>query len=248
MNKYSEDKRVVFQENNHSYFLGKKKLISVTSFLNKFKNKFDSDFYSKKIALRDGKTQEEVLKEWKYKAFKSTEIGTAIHKIFEDYTYNNFVILNNELIFDYLELDSDFFIDFNNKKDISLKFINDFFLTKRLTPIKSELIVYNDFLAGQIDMICSDKKDNYYIIDFKTNEKIEKYSYNKKMLLEFNFLNDSNYYHYSLQLSIYKQLLKDYTINKLFIVHIMSDSYEFIECEDIFKKYNLSFIDLLNKK
>ena len=84
MNKYSEDKRVVFQESSHSYFLGEKKLISVTSFLNTFKNKFDSDFYSKKIALRDGKTQEEVLCEWNKKAFKSTEIGTAIHKIFED--------------------------------------------------------------------------------------------------------------------------------------------------------------------
>lgn len=247
MNKYSEDKRVVFQESSHSYFLGKKKLISVTSFLNTFKNKFDSDFYSKKIALRDGKTQEEVLCEWNKKAFKSTEIGTAIHKIFEDYTNNNFSILNNELIFDYLKLDSDYFIEFNNKKNVSLKFIKDFFLTKRIIPIKSEYIVYNDILAGQIDMICLDKNNNYYIFDFKTNKKIQKYSYNKKMIGEFNFLNDSNYYHYSLQLSIYKMLLKEYNVSKLFLVHIKDYSYDFLECEDIFEKYKLDLTLILNK-
>jgi hypothetical protein len=30
---------------------------------------------------------------WKEKAFKSTEIGTTIHKIFEDYTVNNYSII-----------------------------------------------------------------------------------------------------------------------------------------------------------
>ena len=239
MNKYSEDKRVVFQYDSHSYFLNNKKLMSVTFFLNKFKNKFDSDFYSKKIALREGKTQTEVLEEWKYKSLKSIKIGTAIHRIFEDYVNNKFIILNNELVFDYLNLDSDYFIEFNNKKNVSLKFIKDFFLTKRIIPIKSEYIVYNNTLAGQVDMICLDKNNNYYIFDFKTNKEIQKYSYNKKMLGEFNFLNDSNYYHYSLQLSIYKMLLKEYNISKLFLIHIKEHSYEFLECEDIFKKYKL---------
>jgi len=239
--KYSNDKGVVFDSESHTYIKGKNKLVSVTTFISNFKNKFDSDFYSKKIALRENKTQEEVLSEWSEKAKKSCDIGTAIHKIFEDYTNNNYSMIQGNLSFDFMELEPNYLQEFNVKKEVALKFINDFFITKRLIPIYSELIVYNEFLAGQIDLICKDKKDNYYILDFKTNDKIEKYSYNKKMLLMFNEINDSNFYHYSLQLSIYKRMFTENKINKIFLVHIKTDDYEFIECEDIFEKYNIGF-------
>jgi ATP-dependent exoDNAse (exonuclease V) beta subunit len=239
--KCSNDKSVVFDSESHTYTKGKNKLISVTTFISKFKNKFDSDFYSKKIALRDGKTQDEVLAEWNEKAKKSCDIGTAIHKIFEDYTNNNYSIIQGDLSFDFMDLQDDYLLDFNIKKEVALKFINDFFITERLTPIYSELIVYNYFLAGQIDLICKDKKENYYILDFKTNDKIEKYSYNKKMLLMFSEINDSSFYHYSLQLSIYKRMFTEREIKEMFLIHIKNDSYEFIECEDIFEKYSIGF-------
>jgi hypothetical protein len=241
--KYSNDKSVVFDSESHTYTKNKKQLTSVTTFIHKFKNEFDSDFFSKKIALRDNKTQEEVLKEWSNKAKKSREIGTAIHKIFEDYTNKEYSILNNEFQFNFLELPVEYTLEFLEKSKIAVKFINEFFITNRLVPIYSEYIVYDNYLAGQIDMICKDKKDNYYILDFKTNDKIEKYSYNKKMKGIFNFLNDSSFYHYSLQLSIYKQMF-DKEIKGIYLVHIKKNEYEFIECEDIFKKYKINYFYL----
>jgi hypothetical protein len=83
--KNSKDGLVSFNPINHTYHKGNKKLQSVTSFINSYKNKFDYDYHSERIAKREGKTKNQVLKEWKDKAFKSTEIGTAIHKIFEDF-------------------------------------------------------------------------------------------------------------------------------------------------------------------
>jgi hypothetical protein len=242
--KYSNDKRVRFDNDTHSYFLNEKRLVSVTTLLSNFKNKFDSDFYSKKIALKEGKTQDEIIFLWQEKAKKSCDIGTAIHKIFEDYKDKKYSVLNNQLIFDILEINLDYLPEFYLKYKSALLFINDFFETKRLLPIESEFIVYNDFIAGQIDMLCKDLKNNFYILDFKTNSKIDKNSYNKKMKGVFSNLNDSNYYHYCIQLSVYKKLLKEYKINKMYIIHILENNYKIIECEDVFKKIN--FNDLIN--
>lgn len=242
--KYSNDKRVRFLTETHSYFLGEKKLESVTTFISKFKNKFDSDFYSKKIAERENKTQEQVLNEWKEKANKSCEIGTAIHKIFEDYTEGKYSFLNNEISIDLFDIKPEYFVEFYNKSIIATNFIKDFFLTKRLMPVYSELIVYNEFIAGQVDMICKDQKGNFYIIDFKTNSKIDKNSYGKSMKGIFKIYDDSTYYHYCIQLSIYKKLFKEKEIKKIYLIHITEKNYELIECEDVFNYIN--FNDIFN--
>jgi len=237
--KYSKDKSVSFNSETHTYFKKDKKLISVTTFLSAFKNKFDSDYWSEKIAKRENTTKEVILKKWKDKAFKSTEIGTAIHKIFEDYTNNEYFILNEEIGFNIPDLEKEFYIDYNKKRKVAIDFINDFFVSKRLTPIESEFIVCDKFLAGQIDNISKDSENNYYILDFKTNEKIDYDSYNKKMkgiLCEFN---DSSFYHYSLQLSIYREILKEYKIKNMYLVHITETNYKLIECIDLLKEINL---------
>lgn len=244
--KYSLDKSVVFDSVNHTYFYGKKQLISVTSFISKYKNEFDSDYWSKKIALKDNKTQKEVLYEWKAKAKKSCDIGTAIHKIFEDYINGNFSIVNNEISFDFLEIDENYILDFIPKSKQAIEFIKDFFISGRLIPIYTEFIVYNDTLAGQVDLICKDKENNYYILDFKTNEKIEFKSYGKTLKGKLKDIPDSTFYHYSLQLSIYKQMFEK-DIKGLFLVHIKPDKYDFIECVDIFKNFAINFNDLINE-
>jgi len=237
--KYSKDKSVSFDSEAHTYFKKDKKLISVTTFLSAFKNKFDSDYWSEKIAKRENTTKEVILKKWKDKAFKSTEIGTAIHKIFEDYTNNEYMIVNEELVFSIPNLEYSFYEDYNKKRKIAIDFIKDFFISKRLTPIESEFIVYDNYLAGQIDNISKDSENNYYILDFKTNEKIDYDSYNKKMKGILSEFNDSSFYHYSLQLSIYKEILKEYKIKNIYLVHITDINYKFIECIDLLKEISL---------
>lgn len=239
--KYSEDRKVSFDSETHSYFLKGKRLTSVTTLLSKFKNQFDSDYWSKIIAKREGATQEEILLKWKRKAFKSTEIGTAIHKIFEDYVDNNFFHIHGELVFEYNKIEDEFLEDFNKKKVHALAFINKFFITNRIVPVHSEYIVYNNELAGQVDMICKDSQGNFYILDFKTNEKIDFEAYkNKRMLGVLDFIQDCSYFHYCLQLSIYKKLLKNIDVRKMFLIHITTENYFFIECEDVLDKLNLS--------
>jgi ATP-dependent exoDNAse (exonuclease V) beta subunit len=243
--KYSKDKKVSFDEKTHSYFLNKKRLESVTSFISRFKNEFDSEYWSEKIALRDNKTKKQVLKEWSDKSKKSCEIGTAIHKIFEEYILGNFCLIHDEINIDFIDLEFQYLIDFYPKAKIAIQFIKDYFETKRLIPIHTEHIVYNNFLAGQVDLICKDKDNNYYILDFKTNEKIEVNHYNKYLKNKLKDIPDSTFYHYSLQLSIYKKMI-DLDIKNIFLIHITDKGYKFIECVDIFKNFNIDFNTIIN--
>ena len=78
---------VIFDEVNHKYTNpdNNKVYISVSQLLKRYKEPFDSDFFASKIAKRDGKTKEEVLKEWKDKTQAACDKGVEIHTIFEEY-------------------------------------------------------------------------------------------------------------------------------------------------------------------
>lgn len=225
--KYSSDNLIEFDSVNHTYrnVVTNKYLTSVTTFIKNFENEFDSDFFSKKIAKKRRVTQEQILKEWKDKADNSCKVGTDCHYIVEHF------LLTGELL-----------SPKNKKEETTVRFVEDYLISKRVEPYGTEIIVYNDYLAGQIDFIS--QKNGLFIKDFKTNEKIEKYSYGKYMLNEFSQFPDSNFYKYSLQLSIYEKLF-NLEIKGKYIIHILDDEYIFYKCEDMLQ--NIDLIELCKK-
>lgn len=97
---------------------------------------------------------------------------------------------------------------------------------------------FDDYLmiSGQLDCLVLDGND-ITIIDFKTNKKIDLKSYfdnvtkkSQKMKFPLNDIDDSNYWHYVLQLSVYGYLLQKinpkFKIKKLIIHHIDHDGNE----------------------
>lgn len=91
-------------------------------------------------------------------------------------------------------------------------------------------------IAGQIDLLIKDGND-IEIRDYKTNSEIKRRSYynpntksNIMMKYPLNNLMDCNYYHYSLQLSLYAYLLQNinpnFNIRKLSLIHIDHDGIE----------------------
>jgi len=214
MKKYSKDGLVCFDPLYHTYYLGNKKLQSVTSYIGQYKNPFDSDRIATAFAKKHGLDKETVLLNWKLKSELSCSIGTACHKVFEDYINTGEIILSG----------------IHDKELIAKRFIQEIFETKKLTPIETEYIVYGDNLAGQLDCIVKNNKNEYFIIDWKTNDKIDKTSFAEiKMFPPYTYLQDCSYSHYSLQLSIYKQLVKEYKIKDCYVVHINSRGYEFLK-------------------
>jgi len=219
MIKYSKDLKIKFDPESHTYFNGDQELLSVTRYISKFKKEFQKEEIAQKYAIKNGFKVEDVLLSWDKESNRSKIHGTACHNMMENYI--NTKEIKQEGI--------------STKEKSVAKFINDFFEKKRLIPIEAECIVYNDFLASQIDCIAYNPKNNeYYILDWKTNKKIELSSpFMSYMKYPYNDLPDLNYYHYSLQLSIYKQLYKDFPISACYIIHLKEDEYQIYESAEI---------------
>lgn len=163
--------------------------------------------------------QQAILDEWDNENRKSCERGTKIHADLENSFYQK-------------KKDIDI-----SKFEIGGKFVCE----KGRTALDLENGIYPEYLisrvsedgklriAGQIDLLV--KKGNKLTIgDFKTNKKIETKSFfnqrttqSVKMKFPLNNLDDTNYWHYCLQLSTYAWMLQKYNpefeIEDLVMIH-----------------------------
>lgn len=163
--------------------------------------------------------QQGILDEWDNENRKSCERGTKIHADLENSFYQK-------------KKDIDI-----SKFEIGGKFVCE----KGRTALDLENGIYPEYLisrvsedgklriAGQIDLLV--KKGNKLTIgDFKTNKKIETKSFfnqrtkqSVKMKFPLNNLDDTNYWHYCLQLSTYAWMLQKYNpefeIEDLVMIH-----------------------------
>lgn len=197
-----ENKPVTFDPITHTY---KDKegniLISCSQLLSKYKEPFDPDgSITAKYALKNGLTVEEVKAKWKQENIQSCDYGTSVH---------------NEL---------EYFIHTGEIRDSPYEhFVVQFSKLSYGGKVFSERMLYSleHMIAGTADLI--EKGGNLVNIDdFKTNKKLEKYSpWGKCMLHEVSHLEDCNFNHYQLQLSIYGYMceLAGLTVNRLRILY-----------------------------
>lgn len=211
--KVFEDPKFHFDEPTHKYTYDGIEFISVTTFLQRFHDKFDEDYWSKRKAEERGITQEEILAEWKAKNDESKVYGTAVHLWIENY-FNG---VPQKL-------------PGNNLKIV--RAINKFNLVyaerlHKLTPVKFEVRIFLKRwkISGTIDALFLDKDGNLFILDWKTNVelKTDKHPKGKYHKLKYPFQDfyENHLNEYSIQLSLYAIILKEYGINVkgMVIVH-----------------------------
>lgn len=170
---------------------------SVTTFLSKFKKPFDKDFWSKKIAAREGVDPSVILDTWKTLTTSAQDRGTNIHSIMENFLKENRVEAGYEEL-----------IESFNKKTSAI--------IKKTSKILSESIVYlHDFkLAGTADLIV-ENGNIFYVLDFKTNKKFNFQSkYNEYFLEPLDYLQQCEFTGYTLQLSTYAYMYEQLTGKK----------------------------------
>lgn len=198
-NKHYRDTHISFDEKKHTYIVNGLTLQSVTNVVANCFPKFNTELHAKKTASRMGITPQEVINMWEKKGQESRDLGTEMHKKIENY---------------YLGNDS-------NVDDTFRLFM---MFTKRfdLKPYRTEWAVYDidHNIAGTIDFL--DYQDGKYTIyDWKRSDKIIENGmpvkiskYQEKGLHPLENLENCAYYHYALQLSLYKFILeKNYDIN-----------------------------------
>lgn len=132
----------------------------------------------------------------------------------------------------------------HNKSLLGTDWLESNLINQSHIQLFPEVIVYSKELkiAGTIDLIIFDEKINEYkLIDWKTNKKIDLESFNFKMGTHnaTSHLMDSNYYHYSLQLSLYRYLLEKYyglNVTEVSIGHLSDNNLKFYRPEYYFNE------------
>ena len=208
------DKNIVINKDKHEYRLllqPDMTFTSVTTFVEQFFEGFNAVKVAKKLIRKyhkyKNRTVESLVEEWK----SSAEYGTKVHQEIEKW------------ILDGIEPED---IKAINGK----KWLEDYKLKSEI-EIYPEVIIYSTELtiAGTIDIIAKDNNTgSYELIDWKTSKKIDKVSYGYKMGIHEVTKNilDCNFYHYALQLSLYRYILEQYygiSINNQLIAHLQDD-------------------------
>ncbi len=201
---------IIFNAEDHSY----KSLdssedirwISVTSLVSQFKEPFDSE----KVAARVSKSKKskwyglepkKILALWKAESERALTLGTFYHNQREDDLCSLSSIEREGLPIPVYKP----IIDGEKKKAPEQK-LTDGIYPEHMVYLKSAGI------CGQSDLV-EVVNSRVHIIDYKTNKEIVKESFkdwegmSKKMLSPLDSLDDCNFYHYALQLSIYMYII-----------------------------------------
>lgn len=197
--------RVTFDEALHEYKNPRgRKYTSATTLVGKFKQPFDSIAVSEAYAKKHGNTPEHWRKQWASITQHACARGTKFHKTKEKIMLETTGIIHNNTAFPVVDINkfTEPNIDYSTLPD----------------GIYPELLLWNHYweMAGLADIVTIEG-DYFDIDDYKTNKKIDTSSYkhyktgHKMMKFPIQHLQDCNFIHYSIQLSIYAYMLEQLT-------------------------------------
>lgn len=237
INPHPRDAHISFDEPTHTYTIdGDSNYKSVTTFIHDFFPHFNADIAIKKMCASPkwnntnklyGKTPEEIKEIWRKNGEAASTQGTAMHLNIENY-YNGEPMTES----------------FRTSKEGELfqKYLQDH---KAYKAYRSEWTVYSKKyrIAGSIDMVYEDPNNPgcHVIADWKRSVEIKFENRWEKGNGPLSHLDNCNYWHYTLQLNIYRMLLEKYydkRITEMFLVilHPNQENYLKIEIPKISKE------------
>lgn len=270
---HPRDMHVRFEELNHVYYLNKtpeddtkwttKMIKSATGLIHDFFAEFDGPKIAQGIYARmsvsvnkgqpveerykkyEGMTAKDIEDSWEKNRVTASEEGTSMHASIEDFYHG--------------ELTPD---QFPRIKEFAhfMYFHRQHVLTNGWVPFRSEMIVWEldtYRLCGSIDMLYVSKFDKetgrltLVLVDWKRSKEIKKVAFGgKKGSGPCKSIPDCNYWHYAIQVNLYKKMLQTFYgkgfkyegadvtsvfVEKMMIVvcHPNNDSYELHEMPEI---------------
>ena len=237
-NAHPRDENITFEEGPHIYTVcGERGTYkSVTTWNHSHFAHFDSsgtiDNILKSRKMQDptykyyGLTKEEILAMWESKRDSSAAAGTQMHFDIESY-YNGKDVTNDSIEFQYFR-----------------QFVNDF---PELKPYRTEWMIYYEEMkiSGSVDMIFENPDGTLQIYDWKRCQEIQNENGFGKYAITSCISNvpDTNFWHYALQLIVYKTILeKKYgkKVTGLYLVCLHPDN--------VYKNYERIEVPFLEKE
>ena len=221
LNSHEKDKFIKFQEIGHKYFIhGEEGYTSITTLIGKLFEHFDANKIIDKMLsgkkMSDptykyyGMKREDILAQWDANGRDASEKGTRMHESIE-FFYNNIEPVDTSIEYGFFK-----------------KFLLEF---PHLNPYRTEWTVfYTKYkLCGSIDMIFENPDGTLQIYDWKRVKSIEYEAFGDKTSIVpcLKHLPDTNFWHYALQLNLYKMILEeqyDKIVTDLYLVVMHPDN------------------------
>lgn len=236
-NVHPRDARITFREEDHTYAIDgdRSGWTSCTTFIGTFYEHFDPDAVIAKMMRSKnwpqskyfGKTPEEIKAGWNANGDEASSAGTRMHLDIEH--YNNAEPVGNLEGDDYVPNPSkewEYFLEYDEKHRKARGF----------EPFRTEWLVFKEDikLAGSIDMVYLKPDGTLAIYDWKRAKSMDFENKWQKMYPPLDHLPDTNYWHYSLQLNIYRRILQelyDVVVSELALVvlHPNFDHYRVVK-------------------
>lgn len=211
-NAHPRDERITFDEATHRYTIdgSNEGWISCTQFIHGYAQEFDADKIIKKMMASSkwseskyfGMTADEIKTQWSNSANEASSAGTRMHLDIEH--YNNADPVGN------LEAD-DWKPNASPEWDYFIAYDKRWREKHGFEPYRTEWLVFKEDikLAGSIDMLYKKPDGTIAIYDWKRAKEIKFENTYQNMLPPLENLPDTNYWHYSLQLNIYRRILEE---------------------------------------
>lgn len=231
------DIKLEFDPKLHKYTYDGVPFTSVTRFIERFHKPFDNDFWSKRKEIETGVPQEMIINEWKKINDYANEVGTDTHQWIEDYFNQTWKPIPRNL---------DVLHRINKFNHIVA---NQLY---KLEHLKSEVRVFSKRwkIAGMIDALFL-YRGKIYIIDYKTNKKFttdKDLIYKEFLLHPFNNYYKTHLNEYSIQVSMYALILKEWGIDVAggYLLHIGpgEEEAQLYKCVD-FTKILEEYLDII---
>jgi ATP-dependent exoDNAse (exonuclease V) beta subunit len=227
---HPRDDRIYFVESTHTYYVdgSSEGNISTTKFIHSFFPHFDAKAIIQKMMKSPkwpqnknyGKTEKQIMDEWNANGKQASEAGTAMHLAIEQFLHGSAHLISEEM-----------------KHTAEWRYFQQFWndCGKDLEPYRMEWEVWTDpsiKLTGSIDGVFRRKSDGKFLIyDWKRCKDIKSDNPFGTGLPPVDHLPDTNYWHYTLQLNVYKWILETYynlEVADLFLVilHPENKSYK----------------------
>ena len=192
-----QEDHVAYNDEHHIYWNVNtmERYTSVTQWIHEYEADVDWETIKKAIARRDNKTVEQIEDEWREINSEAIEYGSAYH-LFEENKIRGYKTWTYE--------------------DVDYPLIPGLPFSHLIPGVVPEALLYSDKLklAGQADLVLITSK-YCHVLDHKTNKKLKMKGHRNyetrettKMKPPLGHLEDCNFTHYCLQLSIYHAMIK----------------------------------------
>lgn len=245
---HERDKHIKYFDEDHRYVIDLKPDVaytSVTTWVHTHFEPFDADEIIKK--MMSGKKWKKGYKYWGMTPSQIKELwvlnaslGTQLHYEIECFNNNRFIdgceYTNKELYENYMSINGELLENTSIEWQYFINFIKEY---PHLKPYRTEWTIFNEDIqiAGSIDMVYENPDGSVSIYDWKRSTFITRINTFNKFSITPHIchLPDSNFWHYALQLNIYKYILEtkyNKIVNGLYLVRLhpeCDNNFELIE-------------------